>query len=80
MGIFNCVIKSVWEAVFLGDTRVGKFLRYHSKYEKNQRLLKEEETLRKYREAKYDVIGTGVKQVGMAIEMERQARELESGR
>ena len=77
MGIFGCVIKSICETVFLSDTKIGGFLRYHSAYERQQRLLKEEEILRKHRAAKQDIFGTGVKQIGMAIEMESRARELE---
>ena len=69
--------KSIGEAVFLGDNPVGKALRYHSDKEKNERLTKDEETLKGYTLAKYDAgTGIGVKQIGMAIEKERQAQDL----
>jgi hypothetical protein len=73
----NAVVKGIGESVFLGDNVIGKTLRYHSAKEKNERESKDEDTLKGYALAKYDAgVGIGVKQVGMAIEKERQAREL----
>jgi hypothetical protein len=69
--------KSVGESVLLGDNPIGKFLQYHSAMGKKERLDKEESTLHKLYEAKYDITGTGHKQIGMAIDKERAARALE---
>jgi hypothetical protein len=77
MRFLGCVMKSIGECILLGDNWVGRSLRYFSSAERLQRWKKEEEKLRKLKSAKYHADEIGQKQIGMAIEMERQARDTE---
>jgi hypothetical protein len=76
--MIKTIIKSFWETILLGDNPIARTVRYFSSYEELQRWKKYEMQLTKLRSAKYETEAIVVKQLGMAMERESQARELES--
>jgi hypothetical protein len=67
------------EAIIVGDNPVGQAVRYFSSYEKLKRWREHEAKLRALKIGKYEADEIGLKQIGMAIEKENEARRLENG-
>jgi hypothetical protein len=73
--LLSCIIKSIGDVIILGDNPIGRAVRYFSSTERLKRWKEQEEKLRALRMGKYRAEEVGMKQIGMAVEMENQARE-----
>jgi hypothetical protein len=77
--LLGCIIKSICETVIIGDNPIGRAVRYFSSSGRLKRWREQEEKLRELKMGKYEADEVGMKQIGMAIEMEYQAREAARG-
>jgi hypothetical protein len=75
-GIIKAFGKGIWETIILGDNPVARAVYYFSSQGQLERWQKEEAQLTKLRSAKYEIQENAVKHLGMAMEREREAREL----